>query len=133
MTSLKVCKYFIKSSPVGELHEVLDDIGKVLGSQDFLSTPEIKDALRDYYETHKIHVTFSDGRTALVAPMGRQEPLVKYVPVEGGQIPHQEKKPAPPKKGGLFDGNDDNEYGAEKQEEQQEEQVEEQVQEVPQV
>jgi F-actin capping protein alpha subunit len=83
MTSLKVCKYFIKSSPVGELHEVLDDIGKVLGSQDFLSTPEIKDALRDYYETHKLHVTFSDGRTAMVAPMGRQEALVKHIPVEG--------------------------------------------------
>lgn len=84
MTSLKVCKYFIKSSPVGELHEVLDDIGKVLGSQDFLSTPEIKDALRDYYETHKLHVSFSDGRTAIVAPMGRQEALVKHIPVEGG-------------------------------------------------
>jgi hypothetical protein len=84
MTSLKVCKYFIKSSPVGELHEVLDDIGKVLGSQDFLSTPEIKDALRDYYETHKLHVTFADGRTGMVAPMGRQEALVRQVPVEGG-------------------------------------------------
>lgn len=36
MTSIKVCKYFIKSSPVGELHEVLDDISKVLGSSDFL-------------------------------------------------------------------------------------------------
>jgi len=83
MTSLKVCKYFIKSSPVGELHEVLDDIGKVLGSQEFLSTPEIKEALREYYENHKLHVTFADGRTAIVAPMGRQEPLVKYIPVEG--------------------------------------------------
>jgi hypothetical protein len=123
MTSLKVCKYFIKSSPVGELHEVLDDIGKVLGSQDFLSTPEIKDALRDYYETHKLHVTFSDGRTAVVAPMGRQEALVKHIPVEGGHA--AEHKPAP-KKVGLFEGDD--EYGAEKQEEQPEEQppVEEQ-------
>jgi hypothetical protein len=61
MTSIKVCKYFIKSSPVGELHEVLDDVGKVLGSSDFLSTPEIKDALREYYESHKIHVQFPNG------------------------------------------------------------------------
>ena len=49
-----------------------------------MSTPEIKDALRDYYETHKLHVTFNDGRTGMVAPMGRQETLVKQVPVEGG-------------------------------------------------
>jgi hypothetical protein len=61
MTSIKVCKYFIKSSPVGELHEVLDDVGKVIGSSDFLSTPEIKDALREYYESHKIHVQFPNG------------------------------------------------------------------------
>jgi len=53
MTSIKVCKYFIKSSPVGELHEVLDDISKVLGSNEFLSTQEIKDQLREYYEAHK--------------------------------------------------------------------------------
>jgi len=37
MTSIKVCKYFIKSSPVGELHEVLEDITKVFsGNADFL-------------------------------------------------------------------------------------------------
>ena len=111
MTSVKVCKYFIKSSPVGELHEVLDDIGKVLGAQDFLSLPDIREALRDYYETHKLQVTFADGRKAIVAPMGRQEPLVKYVPVEGGEVHHQPKQAAP-KKGGLFDGEDE-EYGAE--------------------
>lgn len=50
MATIKVCKYFIKSSPVGELHEVLEDIQKVLGSNDFLATQDIKDALRDYYE-----------------------------------------------------------------------------------
>ena len=61
MTSVKVCKYFIKSSPVGELHEVLDDVGKVLGSNDFLSTQEIKDSLREYYEMHKLHLTFANG------------------------------------------------------------------------
>lgn len=37
MTAIKVCKYFIKSSPVGELHEVINDVGKILGSQDFLA------------------------------------------------------------------------------------------------
>ena len=79
MTSIKVCKYFIKSSPVGELHEVLEDIGKVLGSNEFLQAQEIKDQLRDYYEQHKLHVSFGDGSTALVSVHGRQEPIVKYV------------------------------------------------------
>ena len=72
MTSIKVCKYFIKSSPVGELHEVLDDITKVFcGNSDYLSTPEIKEALRDYFESHRLHVKLSNGTTGLVAAMGR--------------------------------------------------------------
>jgi hypothetical protein len=79
MTAIKVCKYFIKSSPVGELHEVLDDVSKVLGNQDFLSTPELKESLREYFENHRLHVSFSNGQTAIVSAQGRQEPLVKYV------------------------------------------------------
>lgn len=82
MTSVKVCKYFIKSSPVGELHEVLDDIGKVLGSGDFLQTQEIKDALREHYESHKLHLSLPDGQTVLVSAHGRQEPIVRYVQSE---------------------------------------------------
>ena len=78
MTAVKVCKYFIKSSPVGELHEVINDVGKILGSQDFLATQEIKDALREYYESHNLHLTFPDGQTALVSHQGRQEPIVRY-------------------------------------------------------
>lgn len=71
MTAIKVCKYFIKSSPVGELHEVLDDVGKILGSNEFLQAQEIKDALRDYYESHKLHLQFSNGQTAIVSTQGR--------------------------------------------------------------
>ena len=80
MTAIKVCKYFIKSSPVGELHEVLEDITKVFsGNAEFLQTPEIKESLREYYEAHRLHVHFPDGQTAIVAPLGRQEPIVRYV------------------------------------------------------
>ena len=79
MTSIKVCKYFIKSSPVGELHEVLDDIGKVLGSNDFLANGDIREQLREYYESHRLHVSFTNGQTALVSAQGKQEPIVKYV------------------------------------------------------
>ena len=134
MTSIKVCKYFIKSSPVGELHEVLDDVGKVLGSQDLLSTKEIRDALRDYYESHKLHLQFANGETALVSASGRQEPLVKYVNGESTTTTTtQVVKPvaAVPKKGGLFDGDDDeDEYGVEAQPKQE---VVEEVQEEEQV
>ena len=35
MTSIKVCKFFIKSSPVGELQDVLEDVSQIIG-QDFL-------------------------------------------------------------------------------------------------
>lgn len=41
MSSLRVIKYFIKSSPVGELSDVLDDISNIIG-HDFLQAPEIK-------------------------------------------------------------------------------------------
>lgn len=39
--------------------------------------------------------------------------------MEGGHVPAHVEKPAAPKKGGLFDGNDDDEYGAEKQPEEE--------------
>ena len=71
MTSVKVVKYFIKSSPVGELHEVLTDIGKVLGSEEFLTKPEVKDSLRDYYESHKIHLQLPNGQNVIVSAQGR--------------------------------------------------------------
>ena len=125
MTSIKVCKYFIKSSPVGELHEVLDDIAKVLGSSEFLASPDIKEALREYYESHKLHLHFANGQTVLVSAHGRQEPLVKYVqsenPVPVVAVTKAQPKAAAPKKG-LFDGDDEDEYGAEKQVVEEEEQ-----------
>lgn len=54
--SLKVIKYFIKSSPVGEVKDVLDDIATILGSPDFLQNPDVKNALRDHYESHLKHL-----------------------------------------------------------------------------
>ena len=41
MSSLRVIKFFIKSSPVGELSDVLDDMSNILG-HDFLTQPEVK-------------------------------------------------------------------------------------------
>ena len=107
MTSIKVCKYFIKSSPVGELQDVLDDISNIIGN-DFLSHPDIKDALRDYYETHKLHVPMQDGSTVIVSQPGRQQPIVKY---EQSNNPGSNQQP--PKKTNLFEGDDD--YGQEQQ------------------
>ena len=71
MTSIKVIKYFIKSSPVGELQDVLEDITSVTGSNDFLQNTEIKDALREYYETHKMHIKVGENYTAMVSGHSR--------------------------------------------------------------
>ncbi len=60
MSSSRVIKYFIKSSPVGELMDVLQDVSNIIGN-DFLQQPDIKQALRDYYEAHKIQLSFPDG------------------------------------------------------------------------
>jgi len=116
MATIKVCKYFIKSSPVGELDEVLEDIGKVLGNRDFQSAPEIKEALREYYETHKMILRFPSGETALVSAHGRQEPIVRYSQV-AQQVPVQQQ----PKKPSLFEGDDDD-YGAEQEQQPEPEQ-----------
>lgn len=77
MSSLRVVKFFIKSSPVGELSDVLEDISNIIG-QDFLTNDDIKQALRDYYEQHKIQLSFPDGTQVLVTQEGRQEPIVSY-------------------------------------------------------
>jgi len=49
MSAIRVIKFFIKNSPVGELADNLEDISNIVG-QDFLKSPEIKQALREYYE-----------------------------------------------------------------------------------
>jgi len=41
MNSLRVIKYFIKSSPVGELSDVLEDVSNIIGN-DFLNNADIK-------------------------------------------------------------------------------------------
>ena len=63
--NLKIIKYFIKNSPVGEVQDVLEDIANIIGN-DFLASPDIKQALREYYETHMQHINFEDGRIGIV-------------------------------------------------------------------
>ena len=50
--NLKIIKYFVKVSPVGEVADVLEDISTIVGT-DFLNNADTKTALRDYYEAHK--------------------------------------------------------------------------------
>lgn len=65
MATIKVIKYFIKSSPVGEVKDILEDVSTILGQTEFLNDPEVKQALRDYYESHLIHFAHGE-RTLLV-------------------------------------------------------------------
>lgn len=53
----QIVKYFIKCSPVGEVQDILEDIANIIG-QDFLSNDEVRQALREYYESHMQHIRF---------------------------------------------------------------------------
>jgi hypothetical protein len=45
----KIVKYFIKSSPVGELHLVLKDLFNIV-DKELLEAPDMKQAIREYFE-----------------------------------------------------------------------------------
>jgi hypothetical protein len=66
----KIVKYFIKSSPVGELNLVLKDVCNIV-DKELIELPDIKQAIREYYETHRQQVKLPDGEMALVNEMWR--------------------------------------------------------------
>ena len=69
-TQIKVVKYFIKSSPVAEVNMVLKDVCNIV-DKEILNHEEIKQALREYFEEHRQHITLADGRIAMVTDIGR--------------------------------------------------------------
>ena len=80
----KVIKFYIKSSPVGEVNMVLKDVEKIV-DKEMLEGPEIKQAMRDHFEAHNAHVVLEDGRTALVTAIGRNN----AVTAEDGSVSHE--------------------------------------------
>lgn len=66
----KIVKYFIKSSPVGEVNMVLKDVFNIV-DKEIMETEEIKTALREYFEEHRQHINLPDGRVAVVTAIGR--------------------------------------------------------------
>ena len=71
-SAIKIIKYFIKSSPVGEVKDVLDDLAIISGNSSLLQREELQLALREYFEAHGQHF-FVDERAVLVNALGRQE------------------------------------------------------------
>jgi hypothetical protein len=69
-TQIKVVKYFIKSSPVGEVNMVLKDVCNII-DKEILQSEEIKSALREHFEEHHQQVKLPDGRIALITDIGR--------------------------------------------------------------
>lgn len=67
-------KYFIKSSPVGEVNMVLKDVCNII-DKEILDNADIHTAMREYFEMHKQHIKLPDGRTALVTEIGRQNAI----------------------------------------------------------
>lgn len=86
----KIVKYFIKSSPVGEVGLVLKDLCQIIDKEMLQSEP-IMQALREYFEEHKYHVKLPDGRTAMVTEIGRNNPIMS-APVE---VEEGEEQPSP--------------------------------------
>jgi hypothetical protein len=70
----KVIKYFIKSAPVGEVNLVLNDVKNITGEKP-LEEPEIKQFLKEHFESHRQHIKLSDGRVAMVTDIGRNNPI----------------------------------------------------------
>ena len=70
----KIIKFFIKNSPIGELQQIIGDL-KVLAGEEILATPAVREALRQYYESHRQQIKLEDGRIAMVNEMWRQEPI----------------------------------------------------------
>ena len=79
---VKIVKYFIKSSPVGEVNMVLNDVTNII-DKEILENPDIHTALREYFEMHKQHIKLPDGRLAMVTQIGRQNPIAATE--EGGK------------------------------------------------
>lgn len=70
MSANKVIKYLLKSSPVGEVHDVIQDLSTLVG-MDTLKSPEIQQALKEYFETHLQQVQVGEER-CLVTPSNSQ-------------------------------------------------------------
>jgi len=66
----KIIKYFIKSSPVGEVNLILKDVCNLVDAE-IINAPDIKQALREYFESHRQQVKLEDGRMAMVSELGR--------------------------------------------------------------
>ena len=67
---IKIVKYFIKSSPVGEVNLILKDVFNIV-DKEIVKTEEIQTALKEYFEMHKQHIKLPDGRLAMVTEIGR--------------------------------------------------------------
>jgi hypothetical protein len=70
----KIIKYFIKSSPVGEVNLILKDVCNLVDAE-IMNAPDIKQALREYFESHRQQIKLEDGRMAMVSELGRQNPI----------------------------------------------------------
>ena len=71
---VKIVKYFIKASPVGEVNLILKDVFNII-DKEIAQTEDIQNALKEYFEQHKQHIKLPDGRLAMVTEIGRQNAM----------------------------------------------------------
>jgi hypothetical protein len=82
----KIIKYFIKNSPIGELQQIIQDLTILAGGEEILHRKTVRDALRQYYESHRQQIKLDDDRIVMVNEMWRQEPIK----IDEGQEEDQE-------------------------------------------
>jgi len=69
--SIKSLKYMIRVTPAGEMKDVLIHMKTLLdGEQNLISNPEIIEAMRKWYETHRQHICLPGGKVAMVTTTG---------------------------------------------------------------
>ena len=57
--------------PAGEVQDIVEYLEGLAGGYDTLvSTPEVLNALRKWYESHKQHIILPDGRKAMCTTVG---------------------------------------------------------------
>lgn len=68
---------------MGELNLVLKDVMNIVDKELF-ELPDIKQAIREYFEAHRQQIKLPDGQNALVNEMWRQNPI--EATEEGGKV-----------------------------------------------
>jgi len=82
---LNIATYFIMNSPIGEVHDVVTDVTKLLNDPKTLNEANITKILSEYNKEQLISVSDNDGSPLLVTSFGQVDPT-SYVDPNTGRV-----------------------------------------------